>query len=200
MRILFSGTKLPQRFFVGALSLLLFIYLASCSGDDSSILPEEVITDITVTVSGVDDSFSITWQDEDADGKDPVITLPNSGINLLENTEYTIEVTKVLNNTLDIDDPERNVLNEIIEFANEHQFFITADGINISGVDYGDSLDDADLPFGTSISFITGDSGTGTLTLTLIHEPIKDVNNVDPLLAGGETDFTIPFDVTFDED
>jgi hypothetical protein len=65
-------------------------------------------------------------------------------------------------------------------------------------VAYGD-VDGNGKPLGLQTTVVTGDVSTGTLTITLRHEPDKSAAGVsggDLTNAGGETDIEVTFDVT----
>ena len=93
------------------------------------------------------------------------------------------------------DEPE-DVTVEILEEADEHQvFFGIGEGLPIQVV-YADE-DSNGYPVG--VNFIlapteAGVTGSGPLTITLIHEPMKP-NDGTVESAGGSTDITTTFDL-----
>ena len=77
-----------------------------------------------------------------------------------------------------------------------HQFFYvsTLDGLFVA---YGDQ-DSEGNPLGIITTLTTGDAGTRTLTVSLIHEPNKSGENVsagNPANAGSKTDIEVSFDI-----
>ena len=94
--------------------------------------------------------------------------------------------------------PAEDITAEIAEEDAEHQFFFAASsGLNAT-VAYGDQ-DDMGNPVGLSSVVTTGDASSGTMTVTLRHEPAKDASGVsdgDITNAGGETDIEVTFDIT----
>ena len=59
-------------------------------------------------------------------------------------------------------------------------------------------MDDDGNPIGLSLTLTTGAAGTGKVTVTLIHEPMKDASGVsggDIANAGGEEDIAQTFNV-----
>ena len=59
-------------------------------------------------------------------------------------------------------------------------------------------LDEEGKPIGLSTVLTTGEMGSGTITVTLRHEPNKDaagVSSGDIANAGGETDIEVTFNV-----
>jgi hypothetical protein len=161
----------------------------SCDKDDDNpvaVDEEEVITTMTVTLTGGGSTVTLQSRDLDGDGPDaPVITVGD----LAANTTYTGSIA-LLNET---ETPADNITLEIEEEDDEHQFFFTAGGA-ISSVTYTD--EDADgNPVGLNFELTTGDAGSGTLLITLRHEP-KKPNDGTLADAGGETDIAQSFTVT----
>jgi hypothetical protein len=123
----------------------------------------------------------------DGDGpNEPVIEV--SG-NLIANTSYSGSI-EVLNET---ETPAEDITEEIEEEDEEHQFFFSTSGA-ITGVDYED-LDSNGNPVGLNFTLNTGDAGSGTLQITLRHEP-KKPNDGTLADAGGETDIAQTFPIT----
>lgn len=170
-----------------------FLCMLSCGEDEDPVIviPPEVITTLTYTLtpSGGGDDVVMSFQDLDGDGGNaPVIT---SGT-LSANTTYSGRLI-LLNES---EDPSEDITEEILEEAEEHQFFFesTLSGLSVS---YTDS-DANNQPLGLTSSLVTGDPGDGTLTITLRHEPDKSANGVSEGTidnAGGETDIEVSFDI-----
>lgn len=181
------------------LALLLFtsLFLASCGDDDEDpMIPEEeeVITTLTYTLTAATGAtVTLTFQDLDGDGgNDPTIT----GGTLAANAMYTGSL-ELLNES---ESPSEDITEEIAEEDAEHQFFFDT---NISGltVSYADEDGNGD-PVGLTSTLTTGEAGSGTLTITLRHEPDKSGSGVsggDITNAGGETDIEVTFPVTIEE-
>ena len=97
----------------------------------------------------------------------------------------------------DSEDPPENVTIEILEEADEHQVFFTiGDGLPIQ-VLYAD-VDSNGYPVG--VDFIlapteAGVTGSGTLTVTLIHEPVKPNDGTYSDSVGGSIDIQTTFDL-----
>ena len=169
------------------------VIFVSCSNDDDNtpapVNEEEVITTLTVTLTpnGVGTAITLQTRDLDGDGPNaPVITV--SG-NLT--TGVTYNGTLVLLN--ETENPAENITEEVMEEAEEHQFFYTIGG----GADLTTNYSDFDAdgnPLGTQFTLIAGSISSGTLTFTLRHEPTKPNTGLSD--AGGETDIAATFDVT----
>ncbi len=176
--------------------------LNSCSDDDyipKIVNQEEVITTMNVTL--IDPSGSIITlksYDSDGDGPNaPVVTVSGS---LSTNTIYSGEV-ELLNETVF---PVENITLEVMKEADEHQFFfVKSDALNAS-FDYSDTeadykKDDNSMdPVGIAFTLSTAEASSGTVSVTLIHEPEKGASGVSQgniANAGGETDFTATFPV-----
>lgn len=172
-------------------SMLILCFLAvgfvSCSNDDDNPAPideEEVITTMNVRLTASGSPVTLRSQDLDGDGPNPPeITV--SG-NLVANTTYNGSI-ELLNET---ETPAEDITAEVEEEDEEHQFFFTATGA-ITSVDYDDEDGDGN-PVGLSFTLTTGDAGSGTLQITLRHEP-KKPNDGTLADAGGETDIAQTF-------
>lgn len=168
------------------------LFVVSCSDDDNPIAvdEEETITTMTVSLTATG-ATAITLQSRDLDGDgpdDPVISI--SG-NLAANTSYagTIEL---LNET---ETPAEDITEEVEEEDEEHQFFFSATGA-LTGVTYDDQ-DGNGNPVGLEFTLTTGDAGSGSLQVTLRHEPTKP-NDGTLADAGGETDIAQTFSVVIE--
>lgn len=173
--------------------LLLTIILFSCSDDDNSapVNEEEVITTVTITLDNGSNVVTLKSQDLDGDGPNaPVITV--SG-NLDANSTYLGSV-EFLN---ELESPAEDITLEIEEEGVEHQIFYQV--TNSLGTISYDDIDDNGDPIGVEFTLVTGNAGTGTLTVTLRHEPNKDASGVstgDITNAGGSTDAEVSFPIT----
>lgn len=179
------------KFFLFVSLLFATAFLTSCDPDDPVIeTPEEVITTMSYTlVSTSGETVRLGFSDLDGDGgNDPVI----SGGVLSANTTYTGTI-ELLNES---EDPAEDITEEIMEEDEEHQFFFSSTVAGVS-VAYGDA-DPMGNPIGLSTTLATGDAGSGTLTVTLRHEPNKTASGVsggDVTNAGGETDIEVAFPI-----
>ena len=175
-----------MKIFKYALLAIPFLYF-SCSDDDDTPSPineEEVITTMNVYVDGV---LAMSSTDLDGDGpNEPVVTEGS----LFANTTHEVRL-EFLN---ELEDTPEDITEEIEEESDMHQVFFSTD---IPGVEFEyTNFDNQDppLPLGTNFNIITGDSGTGTITITLIHNPNKPNTGLDS--AGGEEDISVTFDVS----
>lgn len=163
----------------------------SCSNDDNAPAPvdeEEVITTMTVTLTSAGNT-TVTLESKDLDGDGPnapEITVSGS---LVADATYSGSIT-LLNET---ETPSENITTEVADEDDEHQFFFTAGGA-ITGTSYTDE-DGNGNPLGLSFDLTTGAAGSGTLQITLRHEP-KKPNDGTLADAGGETDIAQSFTVT----
>ena len=186
---------------------VLGLLLVSCSDDDDapdSINEEETITTMTVTLvpGGGGNTVTLVTRDDDGDGPNaPVVTVSGS---LAENTIHA--GTVVLLN--EMENPAELVNEEIEGEADEHQFFfVTSAGFN-ANIAYADDESDyvsaetnenftSTNPVGIDFTLTTSDASTGTLTVTLRHEP-KKPNDGTLNDAGGETDIAETFDLVIE--
>ena len=150
---------------------------------------EEVITTVILTLTPESgEEVILTTLDPDGDGpNEPETTISGS---FAENTQYQGAV-RFLNET---ETPAEEITDEVIEEADEHQVFYTiSDGLNIT-TEYLAPFDSNDNPLGVNISLVTGEASSGSLTVTLRHEPVKPNDGLDS--AGGETDIATTFNVS----
>ena len=191
------------------LKLLSFLFLAtllllsSCDDDDDpdSVNPEEEITTLILefTIPGATTpTVTATWRDLDGDGgQDPVI----DDITLSADTTYQLQIT-LLNENEEVNllDKEYNVTIEVLDEADEHQFFFDpSSNLNLQ-IDYADEDENGD-PIGQNNGAATGNPSTGTLDVVLRHELDKDATGVsdgDITNAGGDTDISVTFDVSIE--
>jgi|TARA_B100001094_G_scaffold180701_1_gene175079 hypothetical protein len=182
-----------MKIFKYALLAIPFLYF-SCNDDDDTPAPineEEVITTMTIYLeNSADASDVIMMQTQDLDGdgpNEPVITVDGP----LSSGSAYIGAIGWAN---EMEDPAENITLEILEEADEHQVFFNASGVDIA-FEYGD-FDSNNNPLGVVFSMSTGNAGSGTITITLVHEPTKPNDGLDT--AGGSIDIQTSFPVTIE--
>ncbi len=180
-----------MKIFKYALLAIPFLYF-SCDDDNDTPEPineEEVITTMTVTLvnhMNGDDVITMQTQDLDGDGpNEPVITVSGP---LTAGTSYSGSI-QWLN---EMEDPAEDITEEILEEDDEHQVFFSASGVGMEFV-YMDFDGDGN-PLGTQFVLAPLGAGSGSVTITLIHEPTKPNDGLDT--AGGEIDIQTTFSVT----
>ena len=178
-----------MKIFKYALLAIPFLYF-SCSDDDDNSIPdeindEEVITTMNVYVDGVL-AMSSTDDDGPEGPNQPVVT---AGV-LQSFTTHEVRL-EFLN---ELEDPAEDITVEIEEESDEHQVFFshTIDS-DIEFVYTNFDNQDPPLPLGTTFNITTGEPGSGTITITLIHEPDKPNTGLES--AGGTQDIQVTFDV-----
>jgi len=149
---------------------------------------EEVITTMTVTLSAAS-LTTVTLESQDLDGDGPDAPMISVSGDLVANTTYSGTIV-LLNET---ETPAEDITEEVAEEDDEHQFFFSTGGA-VMGTAYSD-MDGDGNPVGINFELTTGDAGTGTLQVTLRHEP-KKPNDGTLADAGGETDIAQTFSVT----
>ncbi len=173
------------------LALFFFtISFTACDPDDP-IIPneEELITSLVYSLTPSDGTAvkTFSFQDLDGDGGNaPIIMVAT----LEANTTYTGTIS-IMN---EAEDPSINITTEIEEEDEDHQFFYETDVDGLS-IAYGDQ-DGTGNPVGLKTTLTTGDAGSGTLKITLRHEPNKSADGVTAGIisnAGGETDIEVTF-------
>lgn len=176
-------------------SILLFAILAlhvtACKKDDNNPKnpppppnDEEIITTLILffddTTAGNFDVIA-SFDDPDGVGGNPPQLFDT--IRLKNNFNYKVSIV-VLNKTKN---PVDTISNEILQEAEDHQFFFQHTGVNITS-NYADK-DKNNLPIGLQTIWTTGNASSGTSRITLKHQPgIKNGTQ-----APGETDIELDF-------
>jgi len=185
---------------IAAVAVLTMVAFSSCDTKDP--VPsneEELITTVKLTFQKLaagqpsGEPVVFTWKDDDGSGPiEPVIT----PITLDAHSTYWLNIALLDESTT----PVTNVTTEVEDEAAAHQFFVRADGVDLTA-DYND-VDINGKPIGITHTISTDHFGSGTFTVILIHEPDKaaaGVANGDPTNAGGETDVQAEFEITIVE-
>ena len=177
--------------------LILTLVFTGCSDDDDPtpdpVNEQEVITRVTLTMTDLatDEVLATySWNDPDYGGNG----YEYDGLTELPAVPTRCEVN-AYNTTLEESDPEYLVTTEILEEGADHQFFFSTDPEDLV-FDFNIlDVDENGFKIGQKFDILPGMGAagmSGTLTVLLIHEPIKDAEGVsdgDPTNAGGETDF-----------
>lgn len=183
-----------------ALFISSFLFLTSCSNDDSPapVNEEEVITTVKITLlSSSSSSIVMKSTDLDGDGPNPPEYILTGG-NLVAGESYTGSV-EFLN---ELENPVGNITEEVEAEGQDHQVFYQLPA-SIGNITYDALNVDANgKPIGLEFNLVAGTSGsTGNLTVTLRHLPNKSANGVsngDITNAGGSTDAEVSFPVVVD--
>ena len=152
---------------------------------------EELITTVTVTFTPLVGN-AVVFKSMDLDGEGGLDAILTTGP-LATNSYYEVEV-ELLNESVN---PSINMTEEIAAESESHQIFLVLSG----GVEWIFNYLDVDgggLPLGIQSQVTTLEPGSGTLTLTLRHNPIKSALNVasgDITHADGATDVFVAFDL-----
>ena len=176
-------------------SLLFFslVLLSACSSDDDTPEPvneEELITTIKVTLTPNTAILStVTLESVDLDGDDGPDPAANDVDGDLVAGETYSGTVEFLNET---ETPVEDVTEEVEAEDDEHQVFFTlGSGLDVAASDL--NLDGNGNPLGTAFTLTAGTAGSGTLTITLRHEPTKPNTGLSD--AGGSTDAERTFTV-----
>jgi len=179
-----------KNFKIITLALSALVLFSSCNNDDE-VIPvneEELITTVRVTLLGGGQTITMTSTDLDGDG--PALpSLVISG-NLIANTTYAGTV-KFLN---ELQTPVADITAEVEAEGVDHQVFYQLPAA-LGTITYTD-LDVNGNPIGLNFSYLTGNAGTGNLTVTLRHLPNKTASGVSTgniANAGGSTDAEVSF-------
>lgn len=180
----FTKMKTIKLFSISMLVLALFV---SCSDDDDApvaVIPQEVITNVSVTFTNANDAADVvTLTAVSADGiVDPTLNIPGA---FTTGATYnaTLSITDEVNN--------ENILEEVVEEKDDHFFVYAVNNSSLFTVVRADNdevrTDGEKL--GLNTTWTAGTAGSGTLTVQLIHEPtlVNDDNGFGSA-TGGEFD------------
>ncbi|WP_439131211.1 type 1 periplasmic binding fold superfamily protein [Polaribacter sp.] len=177
----YTITKLLAILFISVLSF------TSCEDehdDHHHDHEEELITTVNYTLTNGNDIVTLTFSDPDGEGGNDG-TYNISGP-LTANTTYT-GIVELLNES---ESPAEDITEEVKTEGDEHEFFYSTNIATITKTD-----EDADgNPLGIETSVVTGNAGSGSITVVLIHEPTKP--NTGLANAGGSRDVEVTFNVT----
>jgi hypothetical protein len=115
-------------------------------------------------------------------------------IELLENKSYTATLLLLDESK----NPDVNISDEVAEEKNEHQFFYEVTTANLT-VQYDDA-DDNGVPLGLETLMNTAGTNTGTLRVTLKHQPGVKPTTGNGDITLGDTDVEVEFDVNINLD
>jgi hypothetical protein len=182
-------TIFQSRFRLAAMLLVLPFAFTACK-DDKDPEPEEdneqittVTYVLTPTTAGAG-TATVTWRDVDGSGGNaPTI----STLNLRANTTYTGAIT-LLDETKT---PVANITDEVAKESDEHLFVYTSTPANLMTVTRTDR-DSKNLEVGIRTQVVTTAAGTGSLRVTLRHQPGSKNGTATP----GDTDVEVTFPVT----
>ena len=181
-----------KKYSVLAIVLVTQFFIHSCTNDTSNpVNEEEVITTVSLTLTGGGQVIALTSRDLDGDGPNPPAVTASG--NLAPNITYTGAVA-FLNET---QSPAGDITLEVAEEGVDHQVFYQL-AAGLGTITYTD-LDLNGKPIGLSFTLTTGNVGAGNLTVTLRHLPNKSASGVttgDITNAGGATDAYVSFPVT----
>ena len=177
------------------LSALFLGFLSACNSDDvENPTPpneEEVITTLLLNFTNAGQTTTFAYRDPDGDGGNPATQ--QDDVVLSANTTYTLTI-EFLN---EAETPAEDITAEVEEEGDEHQVFISnATGALPFTYTYGDQ-DVNGNPIGLTGTVTTGDATTGSMTVTLKHQP--EVKSATSTIADGETDIEVSFAVSINQ-
>jgi hypothetical protein len=175
-----------------AFAVLLIGSISACKKDElPDVNEDELITTVTLrftNTANANDVVTVTARDVDGDGGNaPVI----GTLNLRPNTTYNLSVTQILDET---DSPAEDIREEIVEEDYEHLLVYTATPSNLITVNITDR-DRNNLPVGLVGTATTTAAGTGTLKVTLKHQP-DGLKNGTATPGSTDFEFTFPLNVS----
>ena len=169
------------------------LFLMACEKDPVIPNEEELITTLTYTLTPVGGGTPVVLNFQDLDGDGGVAPIITDDAIFQANLTYDGSVG-LLN---EAEDPAEDIGLEVFEESLEHQFFFQS-SIQDLIIAYADVDALGTNPIGLQSTLTTGGVGSGSITITLKHEPLKDapgVSDGDISEAGGETDIAVTFPI-----
>jgi len=162
--------------------------MSACGGDDPQPVVEEQEEITTVQINlvpeGKGQNVTATFSDPDGvGGTAPVV----DALNLAPNTVYKGTITlKDESKT-----PAQDITSEVKSEGDEHELFYNVTGANLTVTKT--DLDANNRPIGLEATFETAATSSGTLRVTLKHQP--DLKGSTSDITKGETDVEVDFPV-----
>ncbi len=182
-------TIFQSRFRLAALLLAAPLVFSACKKDEDPEPDEdnEQITTVTYvltpTTAGAS-TATVTWRDVDGPGGNA----PTIGtLNLKANTSYTGAIT-LLDETKN---PVANVTDEVAKESDEHLFIYEGTPASLLSITRTDRAA-KNLEIGLTTRVVTTAAGTGSLKITLRHQPGSKNGTATP----GDTDAEVTLPVT----
>jgi hypothetical protein len=178
-----------------SLSFLVAFLFAGCNDDPQATNEKEVITTFIVTLipavnptPEVGDTIRLSWDDVNLDAiVDANELITNRPLRLGEAYKASI---KILNKSVD---PEIDISEEVKEEDEEHILCFTVTNVSITITNLDE--DKNGLPVGLTSTWTATSVSTGTVNITLRHQPGVKTGDCP---GAGETDATITFPVQVD--
>jgi hypothetical protein len=180
-------------FSISAIVLTVMLFADCKKPKEPVVVEEELITTLKVTVTDSNNiAQSFVYKVQNGFGSATQGTVQVDTIKLQDGYTYGYTV-QVLNESVT---PVEDVTEEVLAEKDAHLFLIVSDPQSGAGsISLSDGSKDAqNLPFNQSGKFTTGASGSGKLTIALLHEPTNK-NGATTAETGGETDAEAIFPV-----
>ncbi len=176
-------------------ALIVSFIAVSCDKDDDdpeAVNEEEVITDVTLTFTDAEGTAT-TYTYTDPSYRSDDYVAPE--IELTSGETYTVSANFYNNSG----DESEVITEEITEEKDDHflEFAFSDTNVTLSRSD-ADVIDSNGIHIGLVTSWVAGEASTGSVTVTLIHEPTSKDDTTDPngSHTGGSTDAQVSFDLT----
>jgi hypothetical protein len=139
---------------------------------DPVVVEEELITTMKLTVTDSGNvSRSFVYKVQNGFGSSTQGTVVIDTVKLAPGYTYNYSL-QVLNES---EDPAEDITEEVLTEKEAHLFFLASNPASGAGsiTKSNGSLDNNNLPFNQSGKLTTGTAGSGSFTITLIHEPVN---------------------------
>jgi hypothetical protein len=178
---------------ITAILFVLILFAACRKKDPPKPAEQELITTMKLLITdGAAFSQEFMYKVDNGFGSTTTGTVQIDTIKLVPNKIYYVTTELFNEKAMPID----SITTEVLDERNAHLFLYQstpASGAGSIAFSNG-SKDFNNLPFNQTITFTTGNTGSGTLQVNLIHAP-ADKNGATPATSGGETDAEAVFPV-----
>lgn len=174
----------------------LAISFTSCEKDpvtEPDVTEEELITTVRLIVTDSNNvEHPFVYKVENGFGSATQGTVTIDTVKLMLGKMFTYRI-EVLNESVS---PAADITAEVLSEKDAHLFFLASSPSTGAGsiTMSNGSKDNQNLPFNQTGTMASGLAGSGTLTITLLHEP-TDKNGNSTAATGGETDAEAVFPV-----
>lgn len=178
--------------FLFALSAIAISIDACKEPEPAEPAEQELITTMKLIVTDGSSSQTFTYKVENGLGSTTGGSTQIDTIKLAPNKTYSV-TTELYNEK---ENPAENITLEVIEERNDHLLLYNSTPASGAGsISFTNGSKDKDgNPFNQTISFTTGDAGSGSLQVNLMHEPTNKAGTT-PAASGGETDAEVIYPV-----
>ena len=174
------------------LAAIFALIISGCKQNDPPVPAEqELITTLKLNIG----TQTFVFKVENGFGTSNPGTIQIDTIKLHADSNYLV-IAELLNERKN---PAEDITGEVISEKDDHLFLYVSNPATGAGsiATSNGSLDNNNAPFNQTVRFNTGQSGTGILTVYLLHQPTNK-SGTTPATSGGATDVEAVFPVVIE--